>query len=736
MMFDRSLCQVLLAKAGKIFARGSFYFLQLIIFSSTANYAFAQSSNIDNLRRSLPALHDVALADCLNDLGLAYCYLNADSANYYAKKALLQSSSIHYVHGIIIAWNNKATIAGITSGDFRLQEKICNQTIRLYKNVKNENGLIDTYLNLSLAFFCQSKFDSSSEACSKTELMSKENDNRQALGEATAIRAAINFETGNYEKSFQYYNESLTIFKSIKDSFDIAIVLAKLGDLYHLAGDSKTSFYFYFQSLHYPQTSSSMWRPLVDLGDTYYSLEQYDTSIFNRDKYLQTIKYLTVKSNYIVFPNLISAEKYIGARRYDSALKLLSKELKQAEWTGDNNRLMRILLDLSKMNEQKNDFKKALYYANQLLQVATKNKVKQYIRDSYQLMYILYGDLNKTNKAYYYFRRYTYMKDYVALDDFSKKLAIYKAATESEKKQAQITLLNKEKVIGRQDLQLSNQTLKNELFIKKILISGVLILIFFGIIIFRNSALKRRNEAHRHEIAEQEFRLQKAESERTKIEWQQQATELELKALRAQMNPHFIFNCLNSINTFIISNNAKMAADHLTKFAKLIRMVLEQSGKSFIPLEDELTCLRLYMDLEALRFDIPFHYKINKNDFDVSTVMIPSLLLQPFVENAIWHGLQGTNNFNGQINIDIKLYGDILYCSIKDNGRGRRRDDELNNKAEKRRTSFGIDLTNKRLQLIDPSKSAEVGIYIEDLVDSFGEGAGTCIHINVPVMKM
>ena len=154
-------------------------------------------------------------------------------------------------------------------------------------------------------------------------------------------------------------------------------------------------------------------------------------------------------------------------------------------------------------------------------------------------------------------------------------------------------------MINQQQLQLSEQQLKSESFLKNILISGVLILLLLGFIIFRNIRLKQKNEANRHEIIEQEFTLQKLESERVNNEMQQQAAELKMQALRAQMNPHFIFNCLNSINRFIITNDAEMAADDLTKFAKLIRIVLQQSGKPFIPLEDELYCLQLYMDLKC-----------------------------------------------------------------------------------------------------------------------------------------
>jgi tetratricopeptide (TPR) repeat protein len=119
----------------------------------------------------------------------------------------------------------------------------------------------------------------------------------------------ISFESGNYEKSFEYFNQSLEVFKSINDSYNTAILLAKIGDLYRLAGDQKTALNFYFQSLKYPKGLSLVWYPLVDLGDTYYSLEQYDSALYDQEKYMQTIKSLTVRSNYKTFPRILIAEK-------------------------------------------------------------------------------------------------------------------------------------------------------------------------------------------------------------------------------------------------------------------------------------------------------------------------------------------------------------------------------------------------------------------------------------------
>ena len=129
------------------------------------------------------------------------------------------------------------------------------------------------------------------------------------------------------------------------------------------------------------------------------------------------------------------------------------------------------------------------------------------------------------------------------------------------------------------------------------LVASLIALLLIGFVLLRNISLKRKNESHRREIAENELQLEKLESERTKAELEQQATELEMQALRAQMNPHFIFNCLSSINRFILKNESETASDYLTKFSRLIRMVLNNSQNPLITLEDELEMLRLYLDL-------------------------------------------------------------------------------------------------------------------------------------------
>ncbi len=709
-----------------------------ILFSILLLYCntYAQRTKIESLKTALPFLSGSTRIDSLNVLSLMYTYLQLDSAKLYAEKAYAESGALNYPRGIVMSLNNKARIAGLGFRNFRLQEKICLQTIGLYKNLKDEKTLTETYMNLALALFCQSYFDRSAEVCDTLIQISQKANNKKELGEAIAVMGSIGFESGNYEKAFEYFNHSLQIFKSINDSYNTAIVLAKIGDLYLLAGDNKTALNFYFESLAYPKESFLVWYPLVDLGDIYYLPQQLDSSLSGGEEYVQTIKSLTIRSNYTTLPRIRTAEALLASKDYDKALVLFNDDLKLSRKNNDKNYVMRLLVDIGRSYEGKKEYAKAFYFTRDLLQEAMTHKARQYIRDGYELMFILYDHLHKVDSAYFYYRQYTSMKDSVALNDFSKKIAISKAAQEDEKKQAKIELLNNEKLINQQKLQISRQQLKGESVEKNILIAGVMLLLLLGFIIFRNIRLRQKNEASRHEIIEKEFNLQKLESERISNEIQQQATELKLQSLRAQMNPHFIFNCLNSINRFIAANEPEMAADHLTKFAKLIRIVLQQSGKALIPLEDELFCLKLYMDLEALRFEIPFTYKINTNGIDIANTMLPSLLLQPFVENAIWHGLQGNKNVKGNITINMSLQNSILHCKIIDNGIGRTKANLLVTKDENHKTSLGIKLTEHRLQLTDSLNKEDVGVTISDVRNEDGEVAGTCVDIKIPVKEI
>lgn len=226
------------------------------------------------------------------------------------------------------------------------------------------------------------------------------------------------------------------------------------------------------------------------------------------------------------------------------------------------------------------------------------------------------------------------------------------------------------------------------------------------------------------------FRIKRIrKSEKLKTEMNRQLAESRMEALRAQMNPHFIFNSLNSINRYIIKNDAKTSSLYLTRFSKLMRLVLDNSKHKTITLSAELEALKLYIELEVFRFDQKFEFSIDVED-NVQTdfIEVPPLIIQPFVENAIWHGLLHKDG-PGKLQITLKISEGFLVICVTDNGVGRKKAMELKGVSNQTRQSHGLKLTDERIQSINDSNQNRVEI--EDLYDSAGVPAGTAVTIYI-----
>lgn len=699
-----------------------FCFITLFLFSTRVS--FAQRAKIDSLKKILPTLQDKKRVDCLNTLSTAYSYLDSDTASAYQQKAFADAERIQYLNGEAMSLINKALISGHLR-NFSGQEKISLEVIDSYSALENNQVIIDAHMNLALALFCQGIFDQSKDACDKVTALAELTNNKRAFGEAIAILGSISFETGNYEKSFEYFNRSLKIFTGINDGHNTAIILAKIGDLYRLAGDHKTALEFYQRSLGFKKVSSLVWHPLGDLGDAYYSLEPYDSSMNDQSIYLQTIKSLTIRSHSKSFSSLLNAEKHIAGKEFDRAIDLLEEEFK-APKKHDTNYEMRLLLDLARAYSGKKDLRKSFKYAQLLLHKAEKSHARQYMRDGYRVMYLLHDQLKQIDSAYHYFLKYSSMKDSVSLDNFSKRLAIHATMVENEKAQAQLELISKEK-------EISEQRLSNELLLKNILIVGIFLLGLLGFIVFRNSRLKQKNEANKRELVEKELNLQKLEGEKTKKELQQRALELEMQALRAQMNPHFIFNSLNSINRFILQNNKAQASEYLTKFSRLVRLILQNSQQAMITLESELESLKLYLELEAVRFEYHFQFEVKVYpEIDISAIKVPPLIIQPYAENAIWHGLMHKTE-KGHLTINIYEAENLLNCKIIDDGIGRSKASELKSKSASAHKSMGMKISADRIALLHKKEELEMYVTITDLVLGDGSPGGTEVLLKIPM---
>jgi ligand-binding sensor domain-containing protein/putative methionine-R-sulfoxide reductase with GAF domain len=218
------------------------------------------------------------------------------------------------------------------------------------------------------------------------------------------------------------------------------------------------------------------------------------------------------------------------------------------------------------------------------------------------------------------------------------------------------------------------------------------------------------------------------------LEHQRKMAEVQLKSLRLQMSPHFLFNALNSIQQIILSGNDAGATKYLSKFSRLLRLVLQHSDREKISLKEEVETLGLYLELESLRFEDSFVYEISfDKGMDADEIKIPTLLVQPFVENATWHGLlhkEGSRKLTVQFSED---HHDNLICIVEDNGIGREASQKIYNKEL--HSGKGLAVAEERIKTFNEQHAQKSFFVIEDLYDSSGTANGTRVKISLPLIK-
>jgi LytS/YehU family sensor histidine kinase len=249
----------------------------------------------------------------------------------------------------------------------------------------------------------------------------------------------------------------------------------------------------------------------------------------------------------------------------------------------------------------------------------------------------------------------------------------------------------------------------------------------------KEELIKQQNILLKQKVEERtrELELERKRSEELLIQAsQKQMAELELQSLRAQLNPHFMFNCLTAIQELILKEDFENSQTYLARFAKLLRMLVENTETPFTPLQKEIDLLELYLSLEKLRlpdlrFSITADPSINKDK-----TLIPNMILQPYIENALWHGLSPkTGDKKLEVNIQ-KQNGNVIY-NVKDNGVGRKRSSELKSLYRRGHKSKGVELLTKRFKLLSEEYGSDITTEVIDVMNN-GKAGGTEVAIIVP----
>lgn len=224
----------------------------------------------------------------------------------------------------------------------------------------------------------------------------------------------------------------------------------------------------------------------------------------------------------------------------------------------------------------------------------------------------------------------------------------------------------------------------------------------------------------------------KFETQKKYLEYEKQLYLLKQKSLQLQMNPHVLFNMLNSIQCFVLKNDSDKAVYYLSKFAMLMRTILSNSYEASITLADELDAIKLYLELEEMRFEHSFTYEIRiSHEIDENFVEIPPMILQPYVENSIIHGLRYKDG-KGHLLIDISMESDgVVLCVVQDDGVGRERSAEIQKASGRDRDSYGMRITKERLDIINAYTQDKYTVNVVDLYDHDGKAAGTRIEVRI-----
>ena len=500
---------------------------------------------------------------------------------------------------------------------------------------------------------------------------------------ASSLRILSNIydDQGNYEMAFKTVQEALEMYKTFRDDDNKVLSLVQMGSLYKSIGEYEAAMGYYQKALDQkPGQGSYSFRELHHrLGELYATRYMMDSA-----RYFYRKAFIGNPNSKII--RLKIGQSYLLKNNTDSAFAYLDSLSKEAKITADINILIAVALGLGKVYLIRNDLPAALLQAEKAFNMSAQRGARQNKRDAYQLLADIYEAQGDAVKALQYQKLFVSIKDSVISDQFKGQLYSFKQKAEESE---QMTALKEQKTRAERT---------------------ILIVCLAAALIFVILILRHKNE---------------------KLHLKQRASELEMRALRAQMNPHFIFNCLSAINHFILNNETDRASEYLTRFSRLLRMVLVNAGKTTISLEEELAMLKLYLDMEQLRFKDAFDYYIYCDDgIQPSMMNVPSFILQPFCENAIWHGLLHKEG-KGQLNIHCKMEKDRLVCTIKDNGIGREKAARIKVLSVEKNPSFGHKLSAERLALFNGENGKSASFTMQDIKDGKGNITGTMVTIKI-----
>lgn len=549
-----------------------------------------------------------------------------------------------------------------------------------YVNSGNSNIILGNY-KLATAFFNKAKLEYQA-------ILDDDSDNKQVkngLARALASLGIVFSQEGNYYAALENYQKALKLYQEIDQKNNISKAFNNIGVVYKSQGNNDKALLYFKKAVAIQEQIGEQTVPvtLTNIGVIYFEQNKDKEALNYYNKAKKLFEKIDNKRGFALLNNYFG--DYYKKQKDDSqAISYYSLSLKMYEELQNKFGASLALYNLGQLYFEQKKYSEAMNYANKSLDYAKEIGVLDQIFHSEKLVSELYEAQNNQAQSLVHYKNYIIARDSLTNLENDKKFVRAEMNFEYQKKEALLLEKNKR----QRQLTLFS-------------IIGTLLFIGLLFLFFNRRQVKRR------------------------LTLQKEVAEYEQKALHLQMNPHFVFNCLGSISSFIVQNGTDSALKYLSKFSKLMRLTLEYSKGSLIPIDKEIESLQNYLELEQLRFHNKFEFSIKSSDKVEFNMGLPPLLIQPFVENAILHGLVPKEG-NGKIEVNFDVQNSQLVCIIADNGIGISKSKQIKENSVQAHQSMALEITKKRLEIMEAtiSKSAQIEII---------ENNGTIVTLRLPI---
>ncbi len=690
----------------------------ILLLAIGLRFSVASSGRIDSLKRIL-LLHQsdtVRLVGALNELSAEYRNNNPDTALKLAQQAMGLARGAHDKKGLA-----DALLAGgmalKNTGDYNhALERILEARSQYLSLLQKSNGdfaaiknsLSNTYNETGLIFGYQGRYEEALLSHRKCMELRKESRDEKGLAGCYNNIGLIQMDQGNYLEAIQNYFAALEINRKTGNRSWEAINYKNIGSVYSRLDNDSEALKYHLASLNIRNSlgdKKGIASSLTSIGTVYLDQRNYTSALNYLERALSLMQEIHDTRGVSGVHNKIG-DVYRHLDKPEEALRHYYISLKINQDIGDKKNTGFSALDIGEVLLAQKKFSLSSEYLNRGLELGKSIGSKELIKTGHHLIARLDSTRGDYKSFLHHYQQYRIYADSLNGEELTRKMAV------SELNHAFLKREDSLKTIQQKSETVSRANLKNQVILRNAMAGLALVIVLSSLISFR--FYKRSRDAQtRHK-----------ESEYTSS-----MAEYEMKALRAQINPHFIFNCLNAVQRYILKNDRNNAVDYLQKFALLMRMILNHSEKEKVTLEDELTMLEYYMQLESLRNDHGFDYEIVIDDaIDREAEKVPTMILQPFIENAIWHGLQHRES-RGKIKIILQKDKDRLKCIIEDNGVGREMATAIRQRQPGSSGSKGMDITTARMELLNQKQNIPNSFIITDLHDSENNPSGTRVEL-------